>query len=838
MSISFPSVWNGSAYSKRLHPVSCSVYQSLQPLSTATMVLPDYDDVNSLDWVRIETPDKKVEYYRVVSVDTDTLTGQKEVYLEHGACILGDIVIPDIAIDKETDSTSKSGADLKEYPEDMTASISALVSHVLSKQPSGGHRWTVGTIASSQIIYVELGGHTLLDALTTLMQYVPDYQLEFEQRTESDWRVNVKRRPTEVVSEGRLSRNLKSCNVTYDTKDIVTSVYCEGVGYVTSRNASVYGTRTTVQNLSDNLSTSQKYAILSSFLNNHDHPLVSVSISGVELSSITGVDLDKFVVGKLCRLAVPWLNMVVDEVIIDKKYSDIYNKPEEVSFTLANATPDLVIAMAAIMSQAGGGGGGGGGGGMAGEQAEAEKKKKRYETHFEQTDEYFRLLATDTEWNEMGTEGRLTAYGQIVLSSENIEMVVAKTGLNELGEEETLYSRIGQTASEIRSEVSNVQSELTSTISQTATEIRSEVTAVDGRVSTLSQTVDGISISGNVISIKGNSIDLDGYVTVSSLQANYLSTSQLAATTVVVSGLDCRGDIDAQGVRASSGDFSSFSVGQTSYVGRTLTMRGIAASMSVLASSGANVELEHSHTITMTESGGTVTVTIGGTKSNDGTATFDIASTQYFIDAVEAAKAGVGLSGSWSGSTYTAKTLYGQEVSTTVSVTQGSWADGSIPVYAFADNGNRASGTVSMPDEATNVSAYEYQYSGTKHGAMSVSMTIGGKTYTSNCVASTKYSYDAGYTAGQADVPAVTVSVSRTDAWTSGKRCYMTCKATGSNGATASQSFNYDCSDIYNNGANGVSVSNWGTPSWTAQGVTVSITLSNGGSYTHTYYDN
>jgi hypothetical protein len=70
----------------------------------------------------------------------------------------------------------------------------------------------------------------------------------------------------------------------------------------------------------------------------------------------------------------------------------------------------------------------------------------------------------------------------------------------------------------------------------------------------------------------------------------------------------------------------------------------------------------------------------------------------------------------------------------------------------------------------------------------------------------------------------------------------MTCKATGSNGATASQSFFYDCSDIYDDGkdagASGVSVSNWGNPSWTAQGVTVSITLSNGNSYTHTYYDN
>jgi len=827
MSVPFPSVWDGTAYSKRLHPISCSVYQSLQPLSTANMVLPDIDDIAALDWVRIETPDGKVEYYRVVSVDTDTINGQKSVYLEHGACILGDIVIPDIAIEKETDDKSKSGADLKEYPEDMTALFGALVGHILQKQSNDGRRWSVGTIETNQIIYAELGGHTLLDALTTIMQYVPDYQMEFEQRTETDWRVNVKRRPSEVASEGRLSRNLKSCSVGYDIKDIVTSVYCEGLGYTNSRNASVYGIKSIVQNLSDTLTDGQKREIIASYLSNHDHPLVSVTISGVELSSITGVELDKFVVGSVCRLAIPWLNIVVDEVIIDKRYSDVFNRPEEVSITLANATPDLVIAMAAITSQAGGGGGGGGGGGMAGAQKEAEKKKKRFETHFEQTDEYFRLLATDTEWDEMGKEGKLTAYGQIVLTSENIELVTAKTGVNELGEDETLYSRIGQKADEINLEVGKVKKQADDT---------------EETVTQLSLTVDGINISGNKILIKGNTIDMDGYVTVSKLEADYLSANQLAATTVTVSGLDCRGDVDAQGIRADSGDFSSFSVGQTSYVGRTLTMRGIAASMSVLASSGANVELEHSHTIEMAESGGTVTVTIGGTKINNGTATFDIASTAFFQESVEAAKEEVTVSGSWSGSTYTAQTLYGQSASTTVSVTQGSWSNGSIPVYAFADNGNRASGTVEMPSEATNISANEYQYSGAGYGSLSVSMTIGGKTYTGNCVGSTQYSYAAGYAAGQADVPAVTVSVSRTDAWTSGKRCYMTCKAAGSNGATASQSFFYDCSDIYDDGKDagesGVSISNWGNPSWTAQGVTVSITLSNGNSYTHTYYDN
>lgn len=420
MSIPYPRAFDGTAYTRRLHPLSLSVYLSLDPLSTANMTVPITDEIESLDWVQIFTPDGGSGYYRVTSVSTDVVRQEKSVYLEHGACTLGDQMIPDVSTDVA--HTGSHGANLVSYAEDKTDTISNLLTYILAKQGTGA-RWTAGTVEATETIYIELGGMTLLDCITTMMQYIPDYQLEFVQASESNWVVNIKARPTTPLCEARLSRNIENCDVSYNTSSVVTRVYCEGItnGHMDSTNVATYGLREETQMLSDNLSAAQKEAIVSAYLRNHDHPAVSITISGQELAQLTGLSIDAFQVGKVCRLALPSMEYVANEVIIDKRYSDVYGDPENVSITLANATPDLVIAMATITS--------GGGGGMAGKIKQAEKQKKRFETHFEQTDEYFRLIATDTQWDDLGN-GTVTAYGQIVLTSTSFQAVVSNIGDN------------------------------------------------------------------------------------------------------------------------------------------------------------------------------------------------------------------------------------------------------------------------------------------------------------------------------------------------------------------------------------------------------------------------
>lgn len=479
-------------YSKRLHPISCNIYDSLQPLSTVNMTLPPADEINNLDWVEVPTPDGGKMYCLVQSVSTDTETGEKTVYMEHGACLFDDTLILDPG---------------ELNPLSWTGTITQILTNIVSKQT----RWTVGTVQATDTIYIEPGGMSLMTACLTMMQSIPNYQLEFVQDNATDWHVDIKQRPTTVACEGRLNRNLRSCEVSYNAADICTRVYCDGLtgGKMDSSRISAYGVHEETMSLNDALSAEQKTAIVSSYLAAHDHPALSVRITAFELSQITGLPIDRFVKGTVCRIAVPWLGIVENEVIVDKRYSDAYNKPEEVTLTLANATPDLSIAIANIT-----GGGSGGGGGRAGNSGKggAEAQKKRFETKFEKSDRHFRLIATDTEWDELGN-GTVTAYGQLVVTSSSIQSVVADIASSG-------YSSITQLANEVNIKVSK---------GDVATQLAVEC--------------DNVTISGGAGG--GGNLVVSGYVTATAfdgLQASFdnLVTGRTDATTLSAGTINAR----------------------------------------------------------------------------------------------------------------------------------------------------------------------------------------------------------------------------------------------------------------------------------------------------------
>lgn len=405
MSLAYPRVLVNGEYVRTLHPFDCKVSLSLQPLSTVNMTLPPTDEIANFDWVEIHTPDGQIGYYRVGGISTDTQTGEKSVYLEHGACTLNDILIID---------TNKR----------KTLSYKTTISAILTSLLAGQSRWTVGTVESTDTIYIEPGGFSIMTAILTMMDSIPDYQLEFVQASQSDWHIDIKQRSRVPVCEGRLSRNLVSCDVDYSTDSICTRVYSDGLagGKMDSQNISLYGIHEQTLSINEGLDQTQKDRIAQSFLDAHDHPAVSVSISGIELSQITGLTIDQFKLGTVCRISIPWLGIVENEVIVEKSYSDPYGEPENVSFSLANATPDLSLMVAAIT----GGGGGGGGIGSAGAGG-LEGKKNRFETKFEKTNEYLRLIATDTEYDEL-ENGTLTAYGQLVVTSTSFQTVVSNIG--------------------------------------------------------------------------------------------------------------------------------------------------------------------------------------------------------------------------------------------------------------------------------------------------------------------------------------------------------------------------------------------------------------------------
>jgi hypothetical protein len=426
-------------YAKRLHPSQRSIHLALNPLSTINYTLPATDHVENLAWVEDTAPDGEMGYYRIASVNTDTRTGTQEVYAEHGACLLDDQIIRDTSTGGNTFS--------------WTGTIRTILENILKDNGSYRTKWQIGTVEADRTIYIEPGGMSLMTALLTMMNSIPSYQLDFVQASADDWHIDIKQRPTEPVCEARLKRNLQSCEITYSTSGMCTRVYCDGItgGVMESQNLSIYGVYEQTMTLNDALTTEDKEAIVAAYLAQHDHPSISVNISAVELCNITGLSIDRFRKGTVLRVAIPWLGITVDEVIIEKDYPDAENEPENVMLTLANATPDLSLAVANItggLETSAAGVGSGRGGSASSAQRETEQVKKRYETKFEKTDEYFRLLATDTDWSNL-KDGTLQSYAQIVLNSQAFQTVVA----NERNHNSTT---ITQTADAITSTVIGV----------------------------------------------------------------------------------------------------------------------------------------------------------------------------------------------------------------------------------------------------------------------------------------------------------------------------------------------------------------------------------------------
>lgn len=219
----------------------------------------------------------------------------------------------------------------------------------------------------------------------------------------------------------------------------------------------------------------------------------------------------------------------------------------------------------------------------------------------------------------VGTGAQLNPDGSLVVDPVTGNPVFIDGG-------ENLFSRIQQNKSNISLEVTNRQNAddiLSGRIDVNAGQIALKVSK--GDVAT-QLTVE----VGNVSILNGNLV-VDGYVTAAAFQAeqarfdNLVSGQSIAtsirATTLYGTNLSCSNlTIDSR-----LGFWSIPDMGDATIDGN--------------AFSASQLKLDHYHKISMSESGGVVTVTTGKAANTAQTATFNIAATQFYLDAVAAAEA-------------------------------------------------------------------------------------------------------------------------------------------------------------------------------------------------------
>ena len=494
----------------RLQAVSCSLDLSVTDLPKATITIPSVDEIPSThDFIEIFTEHGSAGIFRVVS----------STYRYSQTCQLQLIGAADTLSD-----------DIWAASEDETTrTVSQWIQLILSKQNT--RRWQFGSCALSASLKMRVNYGELWAMLEECRNVRPGYRWQYDFST-SPWTLSLVKMPDTVSSEFRVTRNVESAQITVSDQQMCNRLIFtvtdgnDGDPVVTTYNNTAsqqkYGIRARCTDIkTDEIPTGMTAAqYAQQLLSEHAVPDFSILINGSDLSTLTGMDMDHFELGYLCRAVLPEYGEAVEERIVALSYPNVISEPHSVRVSLSTQLGDITgsIESAKKVAQAVQRARGGGGGGA---KADKDSWAKVLTDVIEATD--------GTGIKQMWQSGiQMTSHGGVRLFS-------LYQGLSSLDSELTI------TNTAIRTEVSRATAEegrLSSSITQTAEQIALKVSK--GDVATqLAVECGNVHVSG---SGGGGNLIIDGYLTTSDLQ----SYSGMIGS-LTTSSLHSNNDIEAEG---------------------------------------------------------------------------------------------------------------------------------------------------------------------------------------------------------------------------------------------------------------------------------------------------
>ena len=160
--------------------------------------------------------------------------------------------------------------------------------------------------------------------------------------------------------------------------------------------------------------------------------------------------------------------------------------------------------------------------------------------------------------------------------------------------------------------------------------IKSKQVDIEGDIVNLK--AKDVTIEGDIVTINGNITDINTRLT--SLQttlATTVITGTLQATTANIVGNATVGGVLTVNGTIMSGDSGLFE--------RSVSMGSLLITSTVWGNTSGALNLNHSHSISFTESSGSIVAEIGAAQTSNGTGSFSIAATQAYQDGVAAAQA-------------------------------------------------------------------------------------------------------------------------------------------------------------------------------------------------------
>ncbi|MBE5803782.1 MAG: hypothetical protein E7316_04645 [Clostridiales bacterium] len=311
----------------RLEPSSLSIEENLTPLSTAVMTLPAAGpQVETGQFVELFTLQGSAGLFRVEQVERNYQTSTR-VYLSHSLITLAD----SLYITPEAEGA---------------LSVPQLFRGILSQQKL----WQAGRIEvpSGTKVTIE-GSGSLLDALSEMMDALPDYRLAFDHTTQP-WALHLLALTEACATECRLTRNLRSLTVETDRSELCTQLFLPDIAEpLVADTIDQWGAVSAQLSADADLGEAELRTRGQQYLDKHKNPQVTVSLEALELCGITGAALDSFRLGGMCRVCLPDHPTPLTQRIVTLSWPDVYGTPEAVKVTLANKPQTATTLLSSLV---------------------------------------------------------------------------------------------------------------------------------------------------------------------------------------------------------------------------------------------------------------------------------------------------------------------------------------------------------------------------------------------------------------------------------------------------------------------------------------------------------
>ena len=579
----------------RFHPIKMTPTLNMIPLSTAIMVIPEDDpDVAMHDFIELYNQHGSIGIFRVISVRTN-YRQQREIEMNHAFDLLSDAIYPG----------SPAG------DEDFEGTVAGYLTELIGAQTqklNGTAYWQLGTCADTSYWSKKIAYDNVLEGFMDVAKDHEDYWFTFDFTT-FPWTVNFVRRNSTVVSEFRLRRNIESCQVTLDDSSLCTRLYLSVTTKTTvTESGQTAGEKTSSTYYTYNDDSAQStYGIVckaagidrwevpdvdawvDAYFERHSQPSVQIQIEGEDLKELTGESIDEMHLGRICRTALPAYDDVFLERIVSVTYPDALRMPTRVTVALANKRQKAEDGIASVTKEAKSASSSAKSAGRAGSNNKTDETAQeiRYNLKVEQDNRHFAILATEEQWNEAAQQYDLTHETKFyqdarkfsLIATEN-EYAAAESGGTTLVN--TLQSSITQTATEIRTEVSNTAAGLSSRITQNADNITLEVTnrqdADDALSASIALKADSATVTARFVNIESD------ITTINSSLTTLTGALTVGNTLTVDRGITAYGGISAageSGMSAHHATFTNLTATGTVTLGATTATSLAATSLSV-----------------------------------------------------------------------------------------------------------------------------------------------------------------------------------------------------------------------------------------------------------------